>query len=506
MGKILAATATTTTTPATALDATACYAALRTHDTRFDGRFFVGVSSTGIYCRPICRVKIPLAKNCSFFTSAAAAEAAGFRPCLKCRPELAPGHSPADGMRRIARKAAAMLDDDCIADNTGEGMSALAAALGITDRHLRRVFAEEFGVSPVQYVLTRKLLLAKSLLTDTRLSITGVAMTAGFGSIRRFNDTFKKRYALSPGALRKTIQEPQPANDGITVHLDYRPPYDWEKIITFLAARAIAGVEHINETAYRRTVRIAGKKTCEGWVSVGPGAKKNSFAITVSASLLPVLPKVLIHVRNLFDINCDPGEIYEQLSVMNTIKPNLCVPGIRVPGCFDPFEMAVRAVLGQLITVKAARTLTTRLAGLGKKITTPFDDLFVIFPDPQQICALAPSIEPTLGALGIPRAKSRSILALAEALVNNSIHLSAGSNPEAEMKKLLALPGFGEWTVQYIGMRALHWPDAFPHTDYGIKKALAGMNTKTILEASQEWSPWRSYAAMNLWNSSTKGD
>ncbi|MDR3247340.1 MAG: helix-turn-helix domain-containing protein [Treponema sp.] len=498
------------------LDSDACHAALCAHDARFDGRFFVGVSSTGIYCRPICRVRTPAEKNCSFFTNAAAAEAAGFRPCLKCRPELAPGHSPADGIKRLARKAAALLDDACIADNTEEGISALAATLGITDRHLRRVFSEEFGVSPVQYVQTRKLLLAKSLLTDTGLSITDAAMTAGFGSIRRFNNAFKKQYHLTPRACRKTMSKIPALDDSITVRLDYRPPYAWDQIISFLAARTIPGVEYADEAVYRRTVRVSGKTPAAGWISVSPYPKKNSLAVKVSSSLLPVLSKVLGRVRNFFDSDCEPLEIYERLLVMNKLKPCLCVPGIRVPGCFDPFEMAIRAVLGQLIAVKAARTLTARLAGLGDKIITPFEDLSIVFPDPQQICGLKKPIEDTLGVLGIPRAKSRSILALAEALENNSIHLSAGSDPEAEMKKLLALPGFGMWTVQYIAMRALHWPDAFPHTDYGIKKALPGMSEKDILDISQGWRPWRSYAALHLWNSlgqnltdtttTTKGD
>jgi AraC family transcriptional regulator of adaptative response / DNA-3-methyladenine glycosylase II len=493
------------------MDDTACYAALCAHDSRFDGRFFVGVSSTGVYCRPICRVKTPMKKNCSFFPGAAAAEAAGFRPCLKCRPELAPGLSPLEGGRRIARKAAALLDDDCIAENTEDGLPALADTLGITDRHLRRVFAEEFGVSPVQYVLTRKLLLAKSLLTDTGLSIVDAAMIAGFGSIRRFNDVFKKRYKLTPRALRKTTPPASAAihgatsrdvviHDEITVRLDYRPPYAWDSIAAFFAARAIPGVEYADEQVYRRTVMLWGKKPRGGWVSVSPEPGKNRLAVTVSSSLLPALPRVLGRIRNLFDINCDPVEIYEKLSVMDEIKAGLCVPGVRVPGCFDPFEMAVRAVLGQLVSVKSAGTLTARFAAMGEKIITPFEDLSLIFPDPQQICSLKKPAE-TLGAMGITGAKSRSIIALAGALLDRSISLSSAADPETEMKKLFALPGFGAWTVQYLGMRALRWPDAFPHTDYGVKKAFAGMDSKTILEVSQKWRPWRAYATVHLWNS-----
>jgi AraC family transcriptional regulator of adaptative response / DNA-3-methyladenine glycosylase II len=483
------------------LDDKACYAALCARDSRFDGHFYTGVSSTGIYCRPICRVRVPAKKNCSFYRSAAEAEAAGFRPCLKCRPELAPGLSPADGMQHIARRAAALLDDACIADNTEEGMDGLADMLGITGRHLRRVFAGEFGVSPVQYAQTRKLLLAKSLLADTDLSVTDVAMTAGFGSIRRFNESFKQHYKLSPGRLRKKLPEKQSISEAIILRLGYRAPYDWDRLISFLAARTIPGAEYADENQYRRTVRIPGKIPREGWISVVNDGTKNSLLVTVSSSLLPTLPKVLGRVRNLFDLDCDPVEIYGKLSIMNEIKDSLAIPGIRLPGSFDPFEMAVRAVVGQLISVKAARTLTGRIATLGKKITTPFDDLSLVFPNPQQICHLKKPIEDQLGSIGISGAKSRSILALANALQNKSISLSAVADPETEMEKLLGLPGFGPWTVQYIGMRALHWPDAFPHSDYGIKKALGDLPEKTILALGEKWKPWRAYAAMNLWNS-----
>jgi AraC family transcriptional regulator, regulatory protein of adaptative response / DNA-3-methyladenine glycosylase II len=482
------------------LDDRVCYAALCAHDTRFDGRFFVGVSSTGIYCRPICRVKLPKEENCSYFVSAAAAEAAGYRPCLRCRPELAPGLAPEDAAARIARKSALLMEEDCLADCK---ISDLANLQGITARHLRRAFSAEYGVSPVQYLQTLRLLLAKGLLTDTQLPVTEVAMVAGFGSIRRFNELFKKHYKFTPRTLRSMERNSPAKYGGVTLSLGYRPPYAWDELITFLAMRAIPGVESVSGGAYRRTVVIrSGGTIYRGWISVANVPKRNLLSVTVAPALLPVLSKVLLRIRCLFDVYCNPLEIYEKLKIMNELKSDLCVPGVRLPGCFDPFEMSVRAVLGQQITVKAARTLAMRFAAaFGEKIDTPFDELNVTFPGSDIIYGLTPPIEDHLGPLGIIGARARSIYALAEAIMNGVITFSQNVDPENEMEKILKLPGFGSWTAQYIGMRALGWPDAFPHTDYGVKKALFGKTPKEIVELSQTWRPWRSYATINLWNS-----
>ncbi len=482
-------------------DKEACYAVFCAHDTRFDGRLFVGVISTGIYCRPICRVKTPKAENCSFYSSAAAAEAAEFRPCLRCRPELAPGLSLLEAPKRLAEKAAFLMEKDGLFDSD---LAELAAKLGITDRHLRRVFMTEFGVSPVQYLQTRRLLLAKNLLTDTELSVSDIALTAGFGSIRRFNDSFKNHYKLTPTELRKKSSNTgvNPNRD-ITLRLGYRPPYRWEQLLKFLETRAIPGVEAVEDNTYRRTVTMDnGKTKVHGWLSVKNDARKNTLLVTLSPSLLPQLSKLLARVRILFDLDCEPYEIYERLSVMNKLSPGLCVPGTRLPGCFDPFEMAVRAILGQQITVKAARTLAMRLAAaFGKRTIAPYYDLTHVFPSPETICNLPGSIENQLGPLGITGARARSILALAQAMRQGTLTLSPHADVKTEMDRLLALPGIGPWTVQYIAMRALAWPDAFPHTDYGVKKALNGLDEAAILKLSESWRPWRSYATLNLWHS-----
>lgn len=486
------------------LDDRACYAALRARDSRFDGRFFCGVSSTGIYCRPICRVKPPREENCSFFSSAAAAEAAGFRPCLRCRPELAPGLAPVDSVSRFARIAALIMEEDLLTDRS---IPDLAAMIGITDRHLRRVFLAEFGVSPVQYLQTRRLLMAKNLLTDTQLSVTDVAMTAGFGSIRRFNDLFRTRYRLTPGRFRVRNKGPAENHDGITLSLEYRPPYAWNELLSFLTARAIPGVESVSRGTYRRTAAVKkGEDIHYGWISISNMSRHNALSVTVAQSLLPVLPQVLAKARHLFDVDCNPSHVQEKLATMDRLSPGMCVAGIRLPGCFDPFELSVRAVLGQQVTVKAARTLAMRLAhAFGKRVKTPFSGLSVAFPLPEDIRALQVPIEDHMGPLGITGARARCILGLAEALQTGAVTLSPHADPGAEMEKLLKLPGIGPWTVQYIAMRALAWPDAFPQTDHGLKKALTGMSEEAMQALAQTWSPWRSYATMTLWNSLEKG-
>ncbi len=482
-------------------DSRACYAALKTRDARFDGRFFVGVSSTGIYCRPVCPAKLPKERNCAFYESAAAAEQAGYRPCLMCRPELAPGAAPIDATFALARKAARLLEENC---GNGQNMEEYVRRLGCSDRHLRRAFTAAFKVPPVQYLQTCRLLLAKNLLTDTDLSVTEVAMAAGFGSLRRFNDLFRTQYRLSPTGLRKQASGAKTDGDGVTLLLGYRPPYQWQKMLDFLAQRAIPGVESVTDDAYLRTVRYArdGQKPAQGWLRVAQRPGKNALAVTVSPALLPALPQLLARVRNLFDLHCYPDAVYETLSAMNAIRPGLCVPGTRLPGCFEPFEMAVRAVLGQQITVKAAATLAGRLAqAYGTPVSTGMNGLTHAFPSAQDIAALGDGIADRFGPLGIIRARSRTILGLARKIAGGELDFTLCIQPEAEMEKLRSIPGIGAWTAQYIAMRAMGWPDAFPHTDLGVKKALAPLSETEILELAEVWRPWRGYATVNLWNS-----
>lgn len=477
------------------------YAAFKAKDARFDGRFFVGISSTGIYCRPICKARQPKQENCTFFKTAAEAEQAGYRPCLLCRPELAPGTSIADATANLVHRAARMLEESC---GSGQNIEAIAARLGCTDRHLRRAFTTEYNVSPVKYLQTCRLLLAKNLLTDTDLSVLNVAMAAGFGSLRRFNDVFKKYYNLAPTALRKKRADAKKTGGDITLALGYRPPYDWDKILNFLAGRAITGTEVVKNGEYLRTVYLQSTKGKDlyGWVRVGHKPEKNALRVTVSESLLPVLPQVLARIKHLFDLYCDPDAVYETLQVMNKLQPGLCVLGTRVPGCFNALEMSVRAVLGQQITVKAASTLAARLVqAYGIPVQTGIDGLTHIFPTPEIILDMGAAITDKLGVLGVTSARSQTIYRLAQALDAGEIDFGLCHSPEEEMKKLLAIRGIGGWTAQYIAMRAMEWPDAFLETDAGVKKALPGYTAKELLALAEAWRPWRSYATFNLWNS-----
>jgi AraC family transcriptional regulator of adaptative response / DNA-3-methyladenine glycosylase II len=448
----------------------------------------------------VCRARQPKVENCTFYTTAAEAEQAGYRPCLLCRPELAPGTSITDSKNNLVYRAARALEKNC---GSGQSLEEIAGKLGYTDRHLRRVFTAEYNVSPVQYLQTCRLLLAKNLLTDTDLSVLEVAMTAGFGSLRRFNDIFKKRYKLSPTALRKSISEGKKHNGNITLALGYRPPYNWEQMLSFLAARAITGVEAVKNGEYMRTVHLENTdgKHAYGWIRVGNNPEKNALSVIVSETLLSVLPQVLARIRSLFDLYCDPDSVYETLRVMNDIRPGICILGTRVPGCFNAFEMAVRAVLGQQISVKAAGTLASRVVkAYGMPVQTGIEGLTHIFPLPEDILAMDGIVQKNFGVLGIIAARSNTIYELAKAFVHREIDFELCAQPAEEMKKLMAIRGIGSWTAQYIAMRAMEWTDAFLETDAGIKKALKPCTSKELLEMAEAWRPWRSYATVNLWN------
>jgi AraC family transcriptional regulator of adaptative response / DNA-3-methyladenine glycosylase II len=478
------------------LDAATCYRALRSRDARFDGRFFVAVSSTRIYCRPVCTVKPPRRENCRFYPSAAAAESAGYRPCLRCRPELAPGNASVDATTRLAQAAASLIEDRAL---DAEGLEAVAARLGITDRHLRRAFGAEFGVAPVEYAQTQRLLLAKRLLTDTALPVTEIAFASGFGSLRRFNALFKQRYRLQPQQLRRHMRaQAAPAADALQFELSFRPPYDWPALAGFLEARAIAGVEAVEGGVYRRTARVElDGKVHRGWIEAALSPKKPALRVAVSASLARVLPPVLSRVKSLMDLSCNPAEVAQALGALATRHP-----GMRVPGAFDGFEVAVRAILGQQVSVAGARTVAGRFAQvLGEPLETPFPALALVFPSAARV---ADAPVGRIARLGMPGARARTILALARAVAGGELVLMPNADIDATLERLRALPGVGEWTAQYIAMRALAWPDAFPHTDLGVTKALGTKDAKRVLAAAEGWRPWRAYAVMHLWNSLAK--
>ena len=466
------------------------YAALISRDHRFDGQIFVGVSTTGIYCRPVCPARKPRKEHCTFFPSAAAAESAGFRPCLRCRPEEAPGNAPVDRVARLASVAAHTIEEGGTFELT---ITRLAENLGVSSRHLRRAFRQTFGVSPVRYAQTQRLLLARQLLAGSDLSVLDVAMTSGFGSVRRLNELFRSRYGSTPSSIRRLSDPRRP--DTLVFELGFRPPYAWEAILGFLGNRAMKGVEHADRDAYRRSVLLSGKgKYHSGWISVERSEGRNTLRLTLSESLAPVVPAVLARIRHLFDLECHPEAVGQVLGPLVSR-----VPGIRVPGVFDGFEMAVRAVLGQQISVAGARTLAGRLIeSFGEPVSTPCSEVSRTFPRAECIAALNPE---DLAGLGVFGSRVRAILALAENSSRGTLALAPIPDPEGEIRLLRSLPGIGEWTAQYIAMRAMAWPDAFPHTDYGIMKVLNERSPRRILEIAEQWRPWRAYAAMALWES-----
>ncbi len=478
-------------------DRETCYSALKRNDARFDGRVFVGVSSTKIYCRLICRAKAPKKENCTFFPSAAAAEAAGYRPCRLCRPELAPG-LPASIRPSAAQKVSELVEENCLDDLD---LKNLAAALDTTPEELSRAFQEEFGTTLQQYLTTRRLLLAKHLITDTGLPLDEIALYTRQKDANTMDQLFLGHYRAASHTFRNPRKNYPTDPPKVTLKLGYRPPYAWDALLGFLEVRAIPGVEMVKDGAYYRTAGVEHNSNhYKGWLSVRNEPARNRVSLDLSRSLLPVLPKILFKVKKLFDLDSDPEAVFLGLAALEDSGYAARVPGIRVPGCFDPFEISVRAILGQQITVKAARTLAMRFAhNFGIEISTPFEEPNCVFPTPSAITKLELPIENRLGPLGITRMRARSILSLAQAIENSDVCFSPSAAPEDEFKKLLKLPGFGPWTVQYVGMRAFSWPDAFLHTDYGIKKALPGLKDKQILEMAEKWAPWRSYAAFCLW-------
>lgn len=460
-----------------------CYDAFVAHDARFDGRVFVGVRSTGIYCRPVCKVRTPRRAMCDFFASAAAAEAAGFRPCLRCRPELAPGLSAMDAGTTLAH-AAAQLIDQHLAEPLS--VAALAARVGVTDRHLRRLFQDHFGVAPADFLRTRRLLLAKRLLTDTAMPITEVALAAGFGGLRALQVAFARHYRMPPSRLRAGRSRPADASV-LQFTLAWRPPFDYARLIGFLAGRTIDGVESVVGEVYRRSVRV-GERV--GWLSVAPG--KAALVVSLSPSLAPVVPAVLAGVRRLFDLDADPEAVSQALGTLAADRP-----GLRLPGAFDGMEMTVRAVLGQQITVKAARTLAGRFArAFGEPIATPWPEVSTVFPSPMQIAALPCE---RIAEQGVIARRAHAIITLAGEVAAGRLRLNPGAPVDETLTRLQAVPGIGPWTAHYIAMRALAWPDAFPDGDYGVRAALGMCSAAQARQQAEAWRPWRAYAVMHLW-------
>jgi AraC family transcriptional regulator, regulatory protein of adaptative response / DNA-3-methyladenine glycosylase II len=491
-------------------DHAASYQVLLARDARFDGRLFVGVTSTGIYCRPICRVRTPKPENCRFFETPAQAEAEKFRPCLKCRPEIAPGNSlpwtVMDASRTLARQAAQALDAQAASGDMPR-LQDLALKLGVSDRHLRRIFQAEHGVTPVQYLQTRRLLLAKQLLTDTRLPITQVASASGFQSLRRFNAAFAENYRMSPSRLRGDAPgEINATPDVLQITLSYRAPYDVARLMKFIAQRAIPGVEVVDGLRIRRTVRAnaMGGSTQHkaAWIAAEFVPDKARVRLSFSPEWAGTSAAVATAARRWLDLDAAPHTVHASLADLPGEQ------GLRLPGSLDGFELAVRAVLGQQVTVAGARTLASRFVRrFGVEVITPWADINRAFPSPESLTDVP--IE-RIAELGIIRSRAGAILALAKAWPELQAAWANHSGPDALIAGLVALPGIGPWTASYIAMRALSWPDVFLPNDVALLKAMKQLfniaNQREADAFAQRWQPWRSYAVLHLWNSLEKID
>jgi AraC family transcriptional regulator of adaptative response / DNA-3-methyladenine glycosylase II len=475
-----------------------CYRALQSRDARFDGLIFVGISSTGIYCRPVCPARTAKFEHCNFFSSAAAAQDAGYRPCLRCRPETAPDLASWRGTSNTVSRALALIAEGALDGDAGS-VEGLAERLGVGERHLRRLFLQHLGASPISVAQTRRVLFAKQLIHETRMSMTEVAMASGFGSLRRFNEIFRGLFQRPPSALRRKTSARQVEKD-VSLRLRYRPPYDWDCILAFLQARSIAGVELVTDGRYLRTVEIDGAL---GSIEVSHLPDRQSLSVSIRFPDVRLFPAIVARVRRLFDLGADIQTIDEHLSGDPTLAPLVARrPGLRAPGGWDGFEIAVRAVLGQQITVAGARRYADQLAALyGRAVPKSFrihPDLSHAFPTAKRL-ASACSIE-----LAMPAARLAALKAVAEAVLSDPNLFHPLGSIEETVARLRTIRGIGEWTAQYIALRAIREMDAFPVTDIGLLRSVASMDGEKsspakLLSRAESWRPWRAYAAQHLW-------
>ena len=492
------------------LDDDTCYRAMLARDPRFDGRFFTGVTSTGTYCRPICPARTPARRNMRFFRHAAAAEAAGFRACRRCRPEASPGSPDWNSRADLAARAVRLIADGYVDEH---GVAGLARRLAVTDRHLRRLLLAEVGTTPLALARSTRLQTARRLLAETGMPVTEIAFASGFASVRQFNASFAETYRQPPTALRarqRTAGRPgaegRPGADGgwLSLRLACREPFDASALLAFLASRAIPGVERVGAGRYARTIRTpAGPGLIE--LTVPPAARQagrpGTGQVLLRARLagLRGVGQVVSRCRQLLDLDADPEAITAALAADDVLAPLTAArPGLRVPGAYDGFELAVRAVLGQQVSVAAAATFAGRIAArLGTPLGAPGDHPHLLFPTAAELAAA------DLSGLGLTGARQATLRALAAAAASGRISLDPGADPEETAARLAEVPGIGPWTVSYVLMRAVADPDAWPAADLGLRRALERLGCDPARAA--RWRPWRAYAAMHLWTGLAAG-
>ena len=484
------------------LDPEACYRALRARDERFDGRFFVAITTTGIYCRPVCPARPAKAVHCRFFPSAAAAQEAGFRPCLRCRPETAPDTPAWRAASTTVSRGLSLIAEGEL-DGEGTSVDALAERLGVGERQLRRLFQQHLGASPIAVAQTRRVLFAKHLLHETQLPMSEVAFAAGFGSVRRFNEVFRALYERPPSALRRprraSATTSAGTSAGVTVKLRYRAPYDWQAMLHHLRTRAIDGVERVEGDRY---VRTATHGTEVGVIEIAHLGDEHSLAATLRFPSVRGLSLLVTRIRRMFDVGADLTPIRAHLSEDPLLAPLVMArPGLRVPGAFDGFELAVRAILGQQISVEAARRLAAELVRLcGRPIATADRETALgwVFPSPAAVASA------DLSTLPMPAARQRALVAIARAALDDPQLFSPLDSVEDTVARLSAIRGVGPWTASTIAMRAAREPDAFPATDAGLLRGAATLlgarpSVTELSRHAERWRPWRAYAAQHLW-------
>ncbi|MHB1281091.1 MAG: AlkA N-terminal domain-containing protein [Acidithiobacillus sp.] len=476
-----------------------CYRAVLARDARFDGKFYTAVLSTGIYCRPVCPARPPKLRNCLFVPSIAVARQLGFRACLRCRPELVGAEPFAEASALVVSLALQQMSDDGAL--SGTSLDEVAVHLGVSGRHLRRLFVRVLGSTPTALAQMQRILLAKKLIAETGLSMTDVALAAGFGSVRRFNAVMQRHCRCAPSALRHASASRNDMAAGITLKLPYTPPYDWAALLEFLAGRAIPGVEAVQSGQYWRSFQLEG---IQGLVEVHPDPAADQLLATIHATKIPPIGVIVARLRRLFDLDTEIIRIDQHLSTDPLMASRVRArPGLRVPGAWDLFELTVRAILGQQISVAAATTLSGRLvAALGGSLTEEMarlsdgTEISRIFPTPAAVMAA------DLGSIGLTRAREKTLQTLAVAMQEGRLAFSAHTL-DSIIKNLCELPGIGPWTAHYIAMRGYRDPDAFPHSDLGLLRALETENGRpspaVMLMIAEAWRPWRAYAAMRLW-------
>lgn len=477
-------------------DEQTCEQARLSRDARFDGLFFTAVTSTRIYCRPVCPAPAPKPVNVRYYASAAAAAADGFRPCLRCRPELSPGNDAWQRGDHVIARTLALMDSGALEECSVEQ---LAERVGVGARQLRRLFVERLGAPPISVHTTRRLLFAKQLLTETCMPVTEVALASGFHSLRRFNAAFLHANHMAPRDLRR--HPVATTGDAITLRLAYRPPYDFDAMLAFLRGRALPGVEQADDISY---ARVFGPADAPGWlrISAWPGGD-HALMLQLHCPQPTQMLGVVNRLRRMFDLDANPQSISDALRQSPVLRPLLQKrPGLRLPGGWDGFEIAVRAILGQQVSVAAARTLASRIVQRhGTPVTSPIEGLSRLFPGPQIL------VDADLRELGLTTARAATVRGVAQALLDGRIDFRSEQPLDAFVARWVALPGIGEWTAHYMAMRALSHPDAFPAADLILRRAAAQggpeLSTKALTALAESWRPWRAYTVMHLWRSAS---